>query len=109
GLDVQADMYPYTAGGTGLTACFPPWSAADGKLFDNLADPQMRARMRAEIENQTEDWENLCALSTPENVLILGVNQPQNAQYAGMRLSEIAAAQGKDRSEERRVGKEWGS
>jgi N-acyl-D-amino-acid deacylase len=96
GLDVQADMYPYTAGGTGLTACFPPWSAADGKLFDNLADPQMRARMRAEIENQTEDWENLCALSTPENVLILGVNQPQNAQYAGMRLSEIAAAQGKD-------------
>lgn len=96
GLDVQADMYPYTAGGTGLTACFPPWSAADGKLFDNLADAQMRARMRAEIENQTEDWENLCALSTPENVLILGVNQPQNAQYAGMRLSQIAEAEGKD-------------
>ena len=96
GLDVQADMYPYTAGGTGLTACFPPWSAADGKLFDNLADAQVRARMRAEIENQTEDWENLCALSTPENVLILGVNQPQNAQYAGMRLNQIADAQGKD-------------
>ncbi len=96
GLDVQADMYPYTAGGTGLTACFPPWSAADGKLFDNLADPDARARMRAEIENQTEDWENLCVLSTPENVLILGVREPQNAQYAGMRLSEIAAAQGKD-------------
>jgi len=96
GLDVQADMYPYTAAGTGLTACFPPWSAADGKLFDNLADAQARARMRAEIENQTEDWENFCELSTPENVLILGVAQPQNAQYAGMRLSEIAEAQGKD-------------
>ena len=32
GLDVQADMYPYPAGGTGLTACLPPWASADGKL-----------------------------------------------------------------------------
>ena len=39
GQDAGADMYPYTAGATGLTACFPPWTAADGKLFDNLAEP----------------------------------------------------------------------
>src|SRR5690606_30002707 len=81
GLDVQANMYPYTAGGTGLTACFPPWAAADGKLLDNLADPAMRARIRAEIEQQTSDWENLCALSTAENVLILGLTQPQNSEW----------------------------
>src|SRR5438046_8586452 len=43
GQDVQADMYPYVAGGTGLTACLPPWSAAEGKLFDNLASQEMRA------------------------------------------------------------------
>lgn len=96
GLDVQANMYPYIAGGTGLTACFPPWAAADGRLFENLADPATRARIRAEIENQTEAWENLCVLSTPENVLILGLNQDNNRQYVGMRLSEIAAAQNRD-------------
>jgi dihydroorotase/N-acyl-D-amino-acid deacylase len=96
GLDVQANMYPYIAGGTGLTACFPPWAAADGKLFDNLADPATRARIRAEIENQTEDWENLCVLSTPGNVLILGLDRPENRQYIGMRLDAIAAAQNKD-------------
>ena len=28
GLDVQADMYPYPAGGTGLSACLPPWASA---------------------------------------------------------------------------------
>jgi dihydroorotase/N-acyl-D-amino-acid deacylase len=28
GQDAGADMYPYTAGATGLTACFPPWTAA---------------------------------------------------------------------------------
>ncbi len=96
GLDVQANMYPYTAGGTGLTACFPPWAAADGKLFENLADPTMRARIRAEIENQTEEWENLCVLSTPENVLILGLREEQNTPFIGQRLSEIAKAQNKD-------------
>src|SRR5439155_1615159 len=25
GLDITADMYPYTAGATGLNACMPPW------------------------------------------------------------------------------------
>jgi dihydroorotase/N-acyl-D-amino-acid deacylase len=49
GQDAGADMYPYTAGGTGLTACFPPWTAADGKLFDNLADPGIRAKIRDEM------------------------------------------------------------
>ena len=29
GQDVGADMYLYTAGGTALAACAPPWSAAD--------------------------------------------------------------------------------
>ncbi|MGH7504290.1 MAG: N-acyl-D-amino-acid deacylase family protein, partial [Longimicrobiales bacterium] len=96
GIDIQANMYPYIAGGTGLTACFPPWASADGKLFDNLADPQTRARIRAEIEHQTEEWENLCMLATPENVLILGVNEPANRQWAGKRLAEIAAARNKD-------------
>ncbi len=96
GLDVQADMYPYTAGATGLSSCLPPWSAADGKLFENLASKEMRAKMRAEIEHQTYDWEDLCELGTPANVLISRLNKPENKQYAGKRLSEIASARGKD-------------
>ncbi len=96
GLDVQANMYPYVAGGTGLSACFPPWASADGKLFDNLADPSVRARMRAEMEAERTEWENLCAMATPEGALIVGVNRPEHRMWAGKRLSEIAAAQNKD-------------
>ena len=96
GLDVQANMYPYVAGGTGLTACFPPWAAADGKLFENLSDRAMRARIRAEIEQPTEAWENLCELATPAGVLILGLNRPEHRQFVGKRLDEIAAARGAD-------------
>jgi N-acyl-D-amino-acid deacylase len=96
GLDVQANMYPYVAGGTGLSACFPPWASADDGLFANLADPGARARMRGEMESDRTDWENLCALSTPEAVLILGLNRPENQPYIGKRLNEIATMQGKD-------------
>src|SRR5438874_9131125 len=30
GLDISADMYPYTAGATGLNACMPPWVQEGG-------------------------------------------------------------------------------
>jgi dihydroorotase/N-acyl-D-amino-acid deacylase len=96
GQDIAADMYPYTAGGTGLTACLPPWASADGKLFENLADPAVRARIRADVEQPSADWENLGALATPEGVLVLGLKKPENAKFAGKRLGEIAAALGKD-------------
>ena len=96
GIDVSADMYPYIAGGTGLTAVLPPWTAADGKLFDNLADPQVRARIRAEIQSDKTDWENLGQLAGAEGILIVGIDKDQNKKYVGKRLSEIAKIMNKD-------------
>jgi len=96
GVDIQANMYPYTAGGTGLDACFPPWASADGKLFENLADPQMRARIRQEIEHQTEPWESFCTLATPYGTMPLGLDLPQHRKYSGWWLGDIAEDLGKD-------------
>ena len=96
GLDVQADMYPYTAGGTGLAACLPPWASADGKLYQNLGDPTMRAKIRADVEHPTTYWENVCQLSTPEGVMLTALDRPENKKWEGHRLSEIMTANGKD-------------
>ena len=96
GIDVGADMYPYPAGATGLTACLPPWASADDKLFENLADAATRATMRAEIEHPTTVWENLCEQATPEGVLISALQHADNRAQAGKRLSEIAAVRNKD-------------
>ena len=113
GQDVQANMYPYIAGGTGLSACLPPWASANGKLLDNLSDPATRARIRAEVLEPTTEWENLCTLATPEGVLVLGLEKPENKPLAGLRISEIATRRGQDwveaamdlvLSEEDRVG-----
>ena len=97
GVDVQANMYPYVAGSTGLTSCFPPSASANGRLFRNLGDSEARERIRAEIENQTEDWENLCSLATPSGVLLLGFDDPENREkYSGRYLDDVAREFGKD-------------
>lgn len=96
GLDVQANMYAYTAGGTGLTACLPPWASADGKLFENLSKPDVRRRIRAEMDRDQNEWESLCQMGGPENVLFANVEKPQNQQFLGKRLSEVARMTGKD-------------
>jgi dihydroorotase/N-acyl-D-amino-acid deacylase len=96
GQDVGANMYPYTAGSTGLVACLPPWASADDRLYENLADPQMRARIRDEILDQKTEWENFCALAGPDGVLILRFSKEENAPWAGRTLSEIAVEMGKE-------------
>ncbi len=90
GLDITADMYPYIASGTVLTACLPPWAAAEGKLFDNLRDPVMRAKIRESVINPGDVFEARVNLAGPERVMPIGFRKPENRQYAGMRLSEIA-------------------
>jgi N-acyl-D-amino-acid deacylase len=96
GFDVQANMYPYTAGGTGLAACLPPFASADGKLYANLAGDAPRAKIRAEVAHPTSFWESLCEQSTPQGVLITALRNPANQKWSGHRLSEISAGMGKD-------------
>jgi dihydroorotase/N-acyl-D-amino-acid deacylase len=95
GVDVQANMYPYVAGGTGLSACTPPWASENGKLIDNLQNPETRAKIKSEMESTRTEWENLCQLAGPDGVLVLGLTKPENAQYAGKRLGEIATMMNK--------------
>ena len=103
GVDVQANMYPYTAGGTGLSALLPPWASEGGALLDNLTDPETRRRIHDEVLADTAQWENLGVLTTPEGVLITSVaetgpdGEPNGAGgYVGMRLAEVAAGMGVD-------------
>lgn len=96
GLDVTADMYPYTAGGTGLTSCLPPWASAEGKLYDNIRDQDMRAKIRTEVLNPSGGWEAMVELIGPEGVMPIGFDKPENQKYVGKRLSEIAEMRGQE-------------
>lgn len=94
GIDVTADMYPYPASGTGLTSVLPPWIAEGGTYFERLANPSIQERIRAEMIAPSGEWEAMAHGLGPEGVMPVGFEKPENRQYAGKRLSEIAAMRG---------------
>jgi len=96
GQDVTVDQYPYTAGSNNLSSCIPPWAHADGKLLDRLRDPEMRARIKAEMTNENASFESLCLGATPQGVEVIGFTVDSLKKYDGKRLPEIAGAWQKD-------------
>jgi N-acyl-D-amino-acid deacylase len=96
GQDVGADMYPWEAGATALAACLPPWSAAGDSLLQRVANPSTRSRIRADLLNTHTAWESLCQLATPQGVMVVGLKDPADKSYEGLRLSEIAAREHKE-------------
>jgi dihydroorotase/N-acyl-D-amino-acid deacylase len=83
-------MYPYAASGTGLTSVLPPWAAAGGNLYDNLADPVIREKIRAAVTDPDGRWEAMVSQNGDNAVMPIGFRQPENQKYVGRRLSEIA-------------------
>jgi len=99
GLDVTADIYPYIAGSTSLSACLPPWAQEGGveKMLGRLRDPQTRERLKKEISEDQTEWENIYLGSGgPGGVLIGSVVNRELEPLQGKRISEIAAEQKKD-------------
>ena len=96
GLDVTADMYPYTAGGTGLSSVLPPWLAEGGRFYERLRDPAIRARAREAVLHPDGTWEDMGNQAGPEGVMPLGFRLPEHRQYAGLSLAAIARLRGQD-------------
>ena len=102
GQRITADMYTYTAGGTGLDAAMPP-SAEDGgmeALFKRLGDPQQRKRIAEEIRTPTDAWENLyLAAGSADRVLLVEFKSEALKPLTGKTLAEVARMRGKSPEE----------
>lgn len=99
GLDITADIYPYIAGSTALSASLPPWALEGGtdKMLTRLRDSQLRQRLKKEISEPQTTWENIYYGSGgPGGVLVGSVVNRQLEPLQGKRISEIAAEQKKD-------------
>jgi N-acyl-D-amino-acid deacylase len=98
GLRITADVYPYIAGSTSLTACLPHWALEGGteRMIARLKDPQTRERLKKEITTDSKVWENIYLGSGGASGILIGsVNNRQLEGLQGKRLSEIAAEQKK--------------
>ncbi len=99
GLDITADVYPYVAGSTSLSACLPPWALEGGteKMLDRLHDQGIRERLKKEIMTDVKEWENIYLGSGgPGGILIGSVVNREVESMQGKRLAQIAEEQGKD-------------
>src|SRR6266403_1198561 len=99
GLNIRANMYTYTAGGTGLDACFPPWTEDGGYpgLFKRLRDPATREKIKAEVKIDSDKWENLyLSAGSPDRIILVGFKSEKLTPLTGKSLAEVAKVRGKD-------------
>jgi len=99
GIDVAANMYPYTRGSNGLDANLPPWVREGGrdKLLQRLADHATRERVKEDMARASTDWENqYMGAGGAEGVLVAEVLDPKLKPFEGKTIAEIAKAENKD-------------
>src|ERR1044071_7464595 len=99
GLKIRANMYTYTAAGTGLDACLPPWTQNGGypALFKRLRDPATREKIAAEVKIDSDKWENLyLAAGSPDKILLVGFKSEKLKPLTGKSLAEVAKMRAKD-------------
>jgi N-acyl-D-aspartate/D-glutamate deacylase len=96
GVDVAADMYLYTAGGTGLEAVIPSWAFEGGaaKLLERLKDSATRARLKKEMVTGSPGWWNIIEAAGGWDGIVLA--NAQNKDYAHFQGKSLA-----------RIAKEW--
>jgi len=98
-VDVAADLYVYTAGGTGLEATIPSWAHEGGRdsLRARLADPAIRTRLKGELRTGSPGWWNIVEAAGGWNgVVLVNAQNPANAKYHNQSIAQIAKATGRD-------------
>jgi N-acyl-D-aspartate/D-glutamate deacylase len=60
GVNVQANVYPYTRGNNNLASIIPPWAHEGGraKMLARLKDPKERVRLKKDIKQGIPGWYN---------------------------------------------------
>lgn len=96
GVDVDFDVYPYTAYGSGLIDVIPPWFREQGMkhMVNLLKDEETRKRVIKDMQIDHADWENPLYGSNWEDIQVATLKTEKNKKYEGKNLAEIAEDMG---------------
>lgn len=96
GVEITMDTYPYLAGSTYLHSILPSWSQAGGHeaTIARLGAPDIRERLRAEIEESGSDGFQGVPVDWSA-IVISGTARDHNAHLVGRAVDEAASAAGK--------------
>ncbi|GAB3698316.1 N-acyl-D-amino-acid deacylase family protein [Mariniluteicoccus flavus] len=92
GLDVAADVYPYTASSTTLNSRLPGWALDGGApaLLERLADPDTTARMASALETR------FGGEIDPSGIVLARLPEGPYTPMIGRSLTDIAEETGSD-------------
>lgn len=93
GVDVQANVYPYTRGNNDLSSIIPPWAHEGGKekLLARLKDAAEREKMKRDIRGGIDGWYNhFTAVGGDWSRMLVSGNCP----YAGLTMDRVLALRG---------------
>jgi len=96
GVRIACDFYPYLAGATTLKVTLPPSVLEGGvdKLIERLKTKEYRDYVRKQINNPTEEWENVIGNNGFESILVAKASRTPDAE--GKTLKEYADSINKD-------------
>jgi N-acyl-D-amino-acid deacylase len=102
GVNVQANVYPYTRGNNDLVSIIPPWAHEGGtsRLVERLKDPALRDRLRRDIQNGLPGWYNhYTAVGGDWSRMQISARlSPANQPFEGQTMDRIIAAKSNGRS-----------
>jgi len=100
GVDITADQYPYIASMTLLEMCIPPkyLQGTSEQLVERLKDPKVRSEIRQAIANGLPGWgdNEVKSVGGWHGVQVASLQKPENKQYEGKRMDEVAEEMRKD-------------
>ncbi len=97
GVNVQANVYPYTRGNNDLASIVPPWVHEGGteKLLERLKDPAQRPRLKREIKEGLPDWYNhYTAVGSDWSRMLIS----KETTYKGLTMDRVLASRVKGKT-----------
>jgi dihydroorotase/N-acyl-D-amino-acid deacylase len=100
GVDITVNQYPYIASMTGLEMCIPSkyLEGTSQQVVEKLKNPKVRSEIRRAITNGLPGWEDdeVKSVGGWHGVLVASLQKPENKQYEGKRMDEVAEEMSKD-------------
>jgi N-acyl-D-aspartate/D-glutamate deacylase len=97
GVNVQANVYPYTRGSNDLASIVPPWAHEGGTraMLARLKDPAQRARIKKDVRGGLPGWYNHYTAVGGDwsRMLVAGKNT-----YEGLTVDRVLAARSKGKT-----------
>lgn len=96
GLNITFDQYPYTRGMSNLSTTLPPWTLEGGreKTLKRIKDTEMREKIKNDIIEGLEGWENWIKNIGFDGIYISMVNTDKWRDIRGKSIAEITNIMG---------------